>query len=189
MGFPYSSQMRFLWISDILMCSGTTPWALAKTHAGFFRQKHTAVQTWFSSWVSSNNRPSGTFQWNWHFLLREVQGLYKTDMAGQEWNALSGLHVLSLHGSTQSKAIQPGHNSSIHPQPWRQHWEQSREIRECWGEGQERCLSKGLAMGLLQGGGTIQNGAVGTAMLDQAVWIRMKLYETSGEEGRLAQRF
>lgn len=25
MGFPYSSQTHFLWLSDILMCSGTTP--------------------------------------------------------------------------------------------------------------------------------------------------------------------
>lgn len=111
------------------------------------------------------------------FLLREVQGLYKTDMAGQEWNALAGLCALSLRGSTQSKPVQPGHNhQSTH----------STEAALGAQQGDKWVLGRGSGAGHEQGTG--HGAAAGRRRYDsewscgdsyawsQAVWIRIKLY-------------
>lgn len=77
------------------------------------------------------------------------------------------------------------------PTAQRQRWEHSKETSECWGEGQEQGMSKGLAMGLLLGGeGMIQNGAVGTATLEvRRYGSELRCIKTSWEEGRIVQRF
>lgn len=182
MGFPFSSKCIFF------QCA--TSWCvLGQLHRHFPRHMLAPLKrdTWqfklelhYESWVTTGLQ-------GWHFLLGEVQGLDTTDMVGQDWNALAGLRAWSLHGSTWSKPVQPGHHLSICSQSHRQLWEQSKKRSKCWCKDREQHRSEVSGMGLLLEGGVVtQNGAGDRPAWSQRVMAQNEAVSTplgGGQKG------